>query len=304
MITPAMRNQEIPYLLRDLCHRIEGRLTLSGIADRADKSRFHFHRNFRKRLGETPRQFIERVRLDQAAARLIGSSESVCQIALQCGFSSHEVFTRAFRRQFGCAPRQYRATVMPQVSPAVRAKHIALMAQISPCIRLFHFPLRHSTRKSTMPTISVARQQYAGQHILLIRRKISRPDLQGNLAECFGKLYGHGRKAGLPIAGWPVARYLSVGPGLWTVEAAMPVATAAKGEGEMEPGMLPAGPTALGIHAGAYEQLPETYTAIEKWMDANNVRPGGSPWESYVTDPAQHPDPADWRTEVYWPLAE
>ncbi len=21
-----------------------------------------------------------------------------------------------------------------------------------------------------------------------------------------------------------------------------------------------------------------------------------------VTDPAQHPDPADWRTEVYWPL--
>ena len=154
-----------------------------------------------------------------------------------------------------------------------------------------------------MPTISVARQQYAGQHILLIRRKIPRPELQGMLSECFGKLFAHGHKAGLPIAGWPVARYLSVGPGLWTVEAAMPLASAVKGEGEMEPGMLPAGPAALGIHGGPYEQLPETYAAIEKWMETNGVRPGGPPWESYVTDPAQHPDPADWRTEVYWPIA-
>jgi AraC family transcriptional regulator len=298
-----MRNQEIPYLLRDLRRRIEESQTLAGMATRAGKSRFHFHRDFRQRLGETPRRFIERLRLDQAAARLIGSTDSVCRIALQCGFSSHEVFTRAFRRQFGCAPRRYRTTVMAQAPPAVRAKHIALSAQIGPCIHLFHFALRHSSRKSTMPTISVARQQYAGQHILLIRRKIPRPDLQGMLSECFGKLFAHGAKAGLPIAGWPVARYLSVGPGLWTVEAAMPLATAAKGEGEMEPGELPAGPVALGIHAGPYEQLPETYAAIEKWMEANGVRAGGAPWESYVTDPAGHPDPADWRTEVYWPLA-
>ena len=155
-----------------------------------------------------------------------------------------------------------------------------------------------------MPTISVARQQYAGQPILLIRRHIPRAQLQGMLSECFGKLYAHGRKAGLPIAGWPVARYLSVGPGLWTVEAAMPVATTVSGEGEMESGTLPAGPVALGIHAGLYDQLPETYAAIEKWMQANGVRAGGAPWESYLTDPTQHPDPADWRTEVYWPLVE
>jgi len=155
-----------------------------------------------------------------------------------------------------------------------------------------------------MPTISVTRQQFAGQPILLIRRRIPRSELQGMLAECFGRLFGHGHKAGLPIAGWPVARYLSVGPGLWTVEAAMPLAAAAAGAGEMEAGTLPAGPVAVGIHAGAYEQLPETYAAVEKWMADNGVRAGGAPWESYVTDPGQHPDPADWRTEVYWPLAE
>jgi AraC family transcriptional regulator len=299
-----MRNREIPYLLRDLHRHLDGSLTLTGMAARAGRSRFHFQRDFRRRLGETPRQFVERLRLERAAARLLGSTDSVCRIALQCGFLSHEVFTRAFRRQFGRAPLQYRATAMPHASPAVRARHIALTTQIGPCLHLFHLPLRHSNRKSTMATISITRQQYAGQHILLIRRKIPRPELQPMLAECFGKLFGHGHKAGLPIAGWPVARYLSVGPGLWTVEAAMPVASAAQAQGEMEPGMLPAGPVAVGIHGGPYEQLPETYAAIEKWMGENGVRPGGAPWESYVTDPTQHPDPADWRTEVYWPLAD
>jgi AraC family transcriptional regulator len=297
-----MRNQEMLHLLRDLRGRLDGNLTLGSIARQSGKSRFQVHRELSKVLGETPREFIERLRLEQAAARLSGSRESVFNIALGAGFSSHEVFTRAFRRKFGCTPVRYRATAMPQASEATRTKHLSLTTDIGPCVRLFHLPLHPSIRKTSMPTISVTRQQYPGQAILLIRRSIPRPELQPMLAECFGKLFAHGAKAGLPIAGWPVARYLSVGPGLWTVEAAMPLATAAAGEGEMESGTLPAGPVAIGIHAGPYEQLPETYAAIEKWMQTNGVRAADAPWESYVTDPGQHPDPADWRTEVYWPL--
>jgi effector-binding domain-containing protein len=155
-----------------------------------------------------------------------------------------------------------------------------------------------------MPTLSIVRQELTARPILLIRRRIARTDLQGMLAECFGKLYGHGQKAGLPIAGWPLARYLSAGLGLWTVEAAMPLAAAAPGAGEMEAGTLPGGPVAFGVHAGPYDQLAETNATIEKWIEANGFRVGGAPWECYVTDPAEHPNPADWRTEVYWPLAE
>jgi AraC family transcriptional regulator len=155
-----------------------------------------------------------------------------------------------------------------------------------------------------MPTLSIVRQELTARPILLIRRRIPRMDLQGMLAECFGKLYAHGQKIGLPIAGWPLARYLSAGLGLWTVEAAMPLATSAPGEGEMEAGVLPGGPVAFGVHAGPYDQPAETNAAIEKWIEANGFRVDGAPWESYVTDPAEHPNPADWRTEVYWPLAE
>ncbi len=155
-----------------------------------------------------------------------------------------------------------------------------------------------------MPTLSITRVERPAQPILFIRRRVARSELQGMLAECFGKLYVHGQQMGLAIAGFPLARYVSTGPGLWTVEAAIPLAKPAAGEGDMEAGFLPEGPIVLGVHAGTYEQLPETHAAIERWIATNGLRAGGAPWEWYVTDPAQHPDPADWRTEVYWPLAQ
>jgi hypothetical protein len=64
------------------------------------------------------------------------------------------------------------------------------------------------------------------------------------LAECFGTLFAHGHRSGLPIAGWPLARYVAMGPGLWTVEAAMPLASPVTAAGDMQPGNRPAGPAA------------------------------------------------------------
>jgi hypothetical protein len=43
-------------------------------------------------------------------------------------------------------------------------------------------------------------------------------------------------------------------------------------------------------------------SALERWMEANGHTPAGSPWESYLTDPAEHADPSEWRTEVFWPI--
>ena len=298
-----MRTAALLKLLHGLDPCENPQTTLAHLAHRAGQSRFHFHRSFRARLGETPRQFIERLRLEQAAARLVHSKDSVLAIALASGFASHEVFTRAFRRHFGCSPVRYRLTALAQATDAERARHLALTGAIGPCVRLFRLPLQHPPRRSAMPTLSIAREERPAQPLLLIRRRLVRTELQAMLGECFGKLYAHGQRAGLPIAGFPLARYVTMGPGLWTVEAAMPLATSAPGEGEIEPGALPAGPVVLGIHAGPYEELPATHAAIERWLETRGLRAAGAPWEWYVTDPSQHPDPADWRTEVCWPLA-
>lgn len=42
---------------------------------------------------------------------------------------------------------------------------------------------------------------------------------------------------------------------------------------------------------------------MERSIEANDLKADGPPWEAYITDPAEHPDPANWRTEIYWPVA-
>lgn len=155
-----------------------------------------------------------------------------------------------------------------------------------------------------MPTLSIERRELAPQPALIMRCRAPRAELQASIGNSLGGVYGHCQKVGLPLDGRPFTRYLATGPGLWVIECGKPLAAPAAGDGAIEAATLPGGSVLVAMHGGLYDQLTETYVAMERWMEANGVRPGGAPWESYITDPADHPDPADWRTEVYWPLAQ
>ena len=154
-----------------------------------------------------------------------------------------------------------------------------------------------------MPSLSIERRELSAQPILLVRLRTARHELPAAIAQGVGKVYMHAQKAGLALAGHPFTRYLSTGPGLLTIEVGFRFADAVAGEGEVEAGELDGGPAVVAVHGGPYDQLGETYAAMERWMEQNGLRPGGAAWEYYVTDPAEHPDPADWRTEIYWPVA-
>jgi AraC family transcriptional regulator len=299
-----MHPRDLLDVLHVIGRRLDEDLSLRALSAHAGWSPFHLHRALRRFGGETAKQYTQRLRLTRAAARLATSDDTVLEIALDAGFNSHAVFTRAFRRQFGRAPAEYRTTALAGVSDSDRARHAELSCSIAPCVRLIHTPAAQPPRRHPMPVLSITREERDAQPILFMRRRIARADLQATLAECFGTLYGHAQKTGLALAGFPLARYLSTGPGLWNIEPAIPLVAPAPGEGDMQAGFLPGGPLAVGIHAGAYDHLADTHSAIERWIEANNFRVGGAPWEWYVTDPGEHPDPADWRTEVYWPLAE
>lgn len=273
--------------------------SLAELARRAGLSPHHLHRLFREQLQETPRQYSERLRLDYAASELLATEACVLEIALAVGYESHEVFLRAFRRRFGCTPTQYRLTA--RRPGADYQKHRPWAHTISRCLRLYHASSQSHSRSPAM-LVSISRQERPAQPILFIQRRVSRGELQPMLAECFGTLFGHAMKAGLAVAGAPLARYLHTGPGLWTVEAVMPLAAPAEAVGEMRPGSLPGGALAVAVHSGPYETLPDTHAAVERWIEAQGLQAVGPPWESFVTDPGEHPDPKDWRTEVCWPL--
>jgi AraC family transcriptional regulator len=83
-------------------------LDLSHLAVLSHFSPYHFHHIFKAVMGETPQDFINRLRLERAANLLLKTNNlSITQIALKCGFSSSSTFARAFKKHFGISASSY-----------------------------------------------------------------------------------------------------------------------------------------------------------------------------------------------------
>jgi AraC family transcriptional regulator len=96
---------------------------------------------------------------------------------------------------------------------------------------------------------------------------------------------------------------LTIEPGIRIVERRHPSEPTSDKSGVYED-TLPGGLVATTIHAGSYDGLHQAYAAIESWMNANGFKGAGDPWEAYITDPGDYPNPEDWRTEVFWPVRD
>lgn len=84
-------------------------LDLTKLAAVAYVSPWHFHRVFQALTGETLADRVRRRRVEVAAMRLVAEPPaSALAIALDVGFGSAEVFTRAFRAHFGVTPTAWR----------------------------------------------------------------------------------------------------------------------------------------------------------------------------------------------------
>ncbi|HYK18407.1 MAG TPA: AraC family transcriptional regulator [Bryobacteraceae bacterium] len=98
----------VTRVLRSIEKQFDTTLDLRSLAQQAGLSPYHFLRTFEHLTGVTPHQFLLRARLREAATRLTLLSSKIVDIALDCGFADVSNFNRAFRKEFGVSPRQYR----------------------------------------------------------------------------------------------------------------------------------------------------------------------------------------------------
>jgi AraC family transcriptional regulator len=99
---------QLEPLLAAIHARLDERLELRTLARLADVSPFRVHRLFKALLGETPRAYVERQRLERARFRLLVQDAPLTRIALDCGFEHVDSFARAFRRRYGRSPSAWR----------------------------------------------------------------------------------------------------------------------------------------------------------------------------------------------------
>lgn len=88
-------------------------ISLVQLARVAGYSPYHAAHLFSRHLGISPLAYLRKCRLTNAAFRLREGDEAILQVAFDYQFDSHEGFSRAFAKQFGMSPREYRNAKTP-----------------------------------------------------------------------------------------------------------------------------------------------------------------------------------------------
>jgi len=84
------------------------RVTLENAAKQACLSPFHFNRVFTQVFGETPHEFVTKMRVEEAKKMLLAGDRSVTEICFEVGYESLGSFSARFRSLTGLSPKEFR----------------------------------------------------------------------------------------------------------------------------------------------------------------------------------------------------
>lgn len=86
----------------DTCRTVQDLVGLAGLTP------FRLDQRLRAMFGLSARQYLTRLRIDRAAARLRQGDDPISLIALDSGYGDQTAFTRHFRKRVGLSPGAYR----------------------------------------------------------------------------------------------------------------------------------------------------------------------------------------------------
>jgi AraC family transcriptional regulator len=104
------------------------RISLNQLARQAGVSRFHFARQFRQTTGESPMEYLRRVRIERSKSILQTRDSTIAEVAARLGFSDQSHFTRTFGRLVGISPGSF-ARSEDWDSPLPRRRPQAIVKQ-------------------------------------------------------------------------------------------------------------------------------------------------------------------------------
>jgi effector-binding domain-containing protein len=107
---------------------------------------------------------------------------------------------------------------------------------------------------------------------------------------------------GLHPTGPPFAKYYGVPTDSADVEAGFPASGPVTATDGVVAGTLPGGSVVEAMHVGPYDTMEKTYHEMVAWIAQKGLTPSDVMWETYLSDPQQEPDPATWRTQIFWPV--
>lgn len=90
---------------------IAEKISVEDLAVHVSLSAGHFSKVFKAVTGETPIDFLGKLRLQKARSLLMGGEKNITEIALSCGFHSSSYFSSCFLEKYKMTPSLYRQQV-------------------------------------------------------------------------------------------------------------------------------------------------------------------------------------------------
>lgn len=279
--TDDMHRQAINRVVDYINGKLYEPINIQELAQTAHISTFHFHRLFKAIIGESVGSYIQRIRLENIAHKLIHAPESISEIAVQTNYGSMNALSKAFKKHFGAAPSVYRKN--PELYTPGKA-----ISGYSP------IPLQPSIQKMKdfeMVYLSVTQANRTRSGFIEIWKQLKafvqehRLDTAGNylslsfddymITESEKCRYHIGHMVDVPIK--PVGKYgvMKVDGGLFAVFR----------------------------HCGAYSQLENVYANIYRnWLQGSGyVLRNSHSFEVYIKTPDDVPS-EELVTDIYIPI--
>jgi len=219
-------------------------LALVSLGERANLSPAHLQRVFKAEIGESPKAYVTRLRVERAAFCLLAHESTVARIAADCGFQNPETFIRAFRRRFGKSPSAYRSAVRTQVAAWNTERRESLGGrrfEISRTHLVDIRPTHLAFRRHVGPYEDVPESLFDELERWADRRRLKGPRIWMGI--------GHDAPGATP-------------PDKLRFDAALVVPGPFDPKGMIGYQLLPGGTHAVTTHVGSYETLGAAYATI------------------------------------------
>lgn len=288
----ARINRVMDYIGKNISQVID----LSVMADIASFSPYHFHRIFTFITGETPNNFVSRIRLERAAVLLQDSTkDTISEIAFRCGFINVSSFSRAFKSFFGVSAKEFR-----RLDKAIYIKN----------------GIRYSKNCKPISKIGKNIQQVNEQicsvelnELIIMDTKIEikqMPELNliycrhmgafNKIGQAYEKLFKWAVPRGLMTSSTKTVTVYHDDPAVTGVEkvrqdASIIVEKNVKVEGEIGKSTVSAGKYAIGHFEIKETEFELAWNTMCSWLTESGYQPGeGSTYELYHNDYNEHPE--------------
>lgn len=106
--TVTYYRQKVNEVLNYIDNNLSGDLNIRLLSEQFGISFFHFHRILKACLKEPLGCYINRIRLETAVRLIRYSDEPISEIAVKIGYNDCSAFTKAFTREFGLSPQEFK----------------------------------------------------------------------------------------------------------------------------------------------------------------------------------------------------